>query len=94
MELKDHSVGELLDAIGAKVPTPGGGAVASLIGAIAAALAQMVVNYSKGKTSFAEHEALHREALTRLREFRERALALAEDDEEAYGVLNALWKLD
>jgi formiminotetrahydrofolate cyclodeaminase len=47
----------LLAQIAAKSPTPGGGAVACATGALAAALAGMVVSYSLGKKSLAAHQA-------------------------------------
>lgn len=93
-ELQDQSVAELLSAIGAKAPTPGGGAVASLTAASGAALGLMVVAYSEGRRTLAEHAALHEEARRTLETLRERAIRLADADAEAYGRLNALWKLD
>lgn len=93
MKLQDMRVGEMLAAVGAKQPAPGGGAVASLTAALAAALGEMVVNYSRGKKRFAEHEALHAESLRTLTELRGAAIDLADADAEAYGRLNELWKL-
>lgn len=84
---------DLLDAIAAKTPTPGGGAVAALAGAIAAALGGMVIAYSKGRKALAGQEELHREAAATLADHRVRALALAEADARAYARLNALWRL-
>ena len=66
MTLDRLSVDELLAEIGAKSPTPGGGAVACVTAALAAALGRMVVNYSVGKPSLAEHDALHQAALEAL----------------------------
>jgi formiminotetrahydrofolate cyclodeaminase len=43
------SIDEFLNAAAAKRPAPGGGAVAALAGALAAAMGEMVVNYSVGK---------------------------------------------
>jgi formiminotetrahydrofolate cyclodeaminase len=94
MAMADQSVREFVEAVAAKQPTPGGGAVASIVAALAAALGRMVVNYSIGRKSLAAHDALHQEALSSLRELTSRALELAEDDAKAYGRLNALWKLD
>jgi formiminotetrahydrofolate cyclodeaminase len=94
MRLEEQTVGDALVSIAAKQPTPGGGAVAALVAAVGAALGEMVVNYSSGKTSLLEHEALHQEALEALARFRGLALELAEEDERAYGRLNELWKLE
>ncbi len=94
MTLARLSVDELLAEIGAKSPTPGGGAVASVTAALAAALGRMVVNYSVGKPSLAEHDALHRAALEALADHARSALRLAHADSEAYGRLHALGKLD
>ncbi|MCZ6834880.1 MAG: cyclodeaminase/cyclohydrolase family protein [Planctomycetota bacterium] len=92
--LKLQRVEQLIETLGEKSPTPGGGAVASIVGALGAALARMVVNYSIGKKKLAQHDELHQEAIERLGLFAERALQLADDDAEAYGALNALMKLD
>ncbi len=92
--LERLTLAQLLDALGDKSPTPGGGAVASIITALGAALARMVVNYSVGKKKLAEHDGLHRESLDDLQALTSRALQLAGEDERAYGRLNELMKLD
>ncbi|USN98717.1 MAG: cyclodeaminase/cyclohydrolase family protein [Phycisphaeraceae bacterium] len=84
----------LLDALASKTPAPGGGAVASMTGATAAALAGMVVAYSVGKKSLAEHQTLLESAEHRLREMRSEFLALADEDAAAYSALNELQRLD
>ena len=94
MMFQSQSVSEFLDAVAAKAPTPGGGAVASVTASLASALAQMVLRYSQGKKSLAEHASFHERALHELEQAAVAALDLAEADAEAYGRLNALWKLD
>ncbi len=93
MNLERASVGDLLDAIAAKTPIPGGGAVSSIVGALAAALGGMVVSYSVGKTSLAEHEPALRSAAERLGASRALLLGLAEEDAAAYAVVNELSRL-
>jgi len=44
-----HTIAEFVAATAAKQPVPGGGSVAALVGALGAALGEMVVNYSIGK---------------------------------------------
>jgi methenyltetrahydrofolate cyclohydrolase len=92
--IEHMTLDELLERIGSKSPTPGGGAVASIVTALAASLARMVVAYSHGKKKLAAHEPLHAEALNRLSELTEQAVRLAEADAKAYAALNELWKLD
>lgn len=84
---------EFIDAIGAKVPTPGGGAVASAVGAIAAALGRMVVSYSLGKKNLAEHQPLLQDADARLIRAARVLMMLADEDAAAYGAVNELSKL-
>lgn len=84
---------DLLQQTAAKTPTPGGGAIAATVGALAAALAQMVVSYSVGKKSLAPHEPALQDAVRFLENARALALRLADEDAQAYAVLNDLWKL-
>jgi len=84
---------DFLGAVAAKSPAPGGGAVASASGALAAALAQMVVNYSIGKKDLLEQQDELRFAATKLERARELFLQLADEDAAAYGQLNTLQKL-
>ena len=90
--LDQMTVSALLDAVAAKAPTPGGGAVAAIVGALGAALGMMVVNYSTGRKSLASHAALHEEAMRRLAAARAELLQLARDDADAYARLNDLMK--
>ena len=82
-----------LDALASKQPAPGGGAVAGVVGALASALGSMVLAYSEGKKTLAEHAAFHLEAAAELSRARAMLLALAEEDAEAYAVLSAAMAL-
>lgn len=93
MSFASLTLDEFLARVAAKSPAPGGGAVASAVGALAAALAQMVVAYSAGKKSLAAHEPALRASLARLSRARALLLALADEDAAAYGVVNELMKL-
>ena len=92
MSLESMTVGSLISSLGEKTPAPGGGAVSSIVTALSAALGIMVVRYSTGKKTLAEHVELHREALKTLDELSRRALLLADADARAYGTLNELMK--
>ena len=50
------TVGDFLDRVAEATPTPGGGSVAALAGALAAALVQMVAGLTVGKKKYAEVE--------------------------------------
>jgi formiminotetrahydrofolate cyclodeaminase len=87
------TVAALLEGLASKTPAPGGGAVAGLVAAQAAALASMVVAYSLGRKSLAAHQAELAEIAGLLAEARARGLALADADAEAYAALSGLWSL-
>ena len=75
----DASVKELLDAVPARTPAPGGGAVASIALSLAAGLPAMAAR-------FATAEWVRRaEVVGRAEELRARAEPLADADAEAYG---------
>jgi methenyltetrahydrofolate cyclohydrolase len=93
MSFADLSVRDFLSQTAAKQPTPGGGAVAGVCGALAAALAQMVVSYSLGKKNLAEHQPMLADAAKRLERARVMLLELADEDAAAYGLVNELMKL-
>lgn len=83
----------LLDAVASKSPAPGGGFVASAVGALGAALAQMALAYSLGKRSLAEHEERNGEAHKRLGHTRDLLLRLAGEDAAAYELVSSLQRL-
>jgi len=65
-DILSTSVREFVAAAGSKTPTPGGGSVAGVVGALGTALGQMVLNFSIGKKSLAEHEEYYAELAMRL----------------------------
>ena len=73
--LADRSVRELLEAVGARTPVPGGGAAAALTGALAAGLVEMAARFTPGR----EDDAGEAGAL------REQLLELGERELHAYG---------
>lgn len=93
MSFSDQSFDAFLDSVASKIPAPGGGAVASAVGALSVALAGMVVAYSVGKKNLAEHQQLLNETTHRLERARGLMLGLAAEDMAAYTVLNELGKL-
>lgn len=90
--LSSLNIDAFLAALAAKSPTPGGGAVASLTGALASALASMVVAYSLGRKSLDLHQPDLRDAAASLERARSIMLQLADEDAAAYAWLSDLMK--
>ena len=86
-------VGAWLDELGSAAPTPGGGAVAALSTATAAALVEMVGNLTIGRAAYAEHEPQVTAVRDEARSLRRRALEQADEDATAFGALMAAYRL-
>ncbi len=73
----------LLDTF-SKTPTPGGGSVAALTGALGASLLGMAANYTVNKKKFKSVEGRIKEILKELEEKREKFSQLIREDIDAY----------
>jgi glutamate formiminotransferase/formiminotetrahydrofolate cyclodeaminase len=91
----DHSstIGNFLDAAASKQPTPGGGSVTALAGALAASMGEMVVNYSIGKKSLEPFLEELKPALSEFHRARQMLTQLMVEDQQAYTALTAAKKL-
>ncbi|MDQ3439055.1 MAG: cyclodeaminase/cyclohydrolase family protein [Planctomycetota bacterium] len=91
----DHTtpIGTFLDAAAAKQPAPGGGSTTALVGALAAAMGEMTVNYSVGKKGLEAHQTELKTALAELHRARQLMLSLMAEDQIAYEALTAARKL-
>ena len=87
------SLKDFLEAAAAKQPAPGGGSVTALVGALAASMGEMVVNYSVGKKGLDAHQAELKEGLHELGRARQLLLDLMVEDQLAYEALAAARKL-
>ncbi len=87
--LRAMSVEAFAAALAARRPVPGGGAASALALAHAAALAEMVIQYSLGKASLEAHQPFLEQARTTLESSRRRAIELMELDAARYALLNA-----
>jgi formiminotetrahydrofolate cyclodeaminase len=87
------TIGQFLDAAAARQPAPGGGSVTALVGALAASMGEMVVNYSVGKKGLEAHQDELRAALGELTRARGLMLRLMAEDQVAYEALTAARKL-
>lgn len=84
MDLFKTSVENFLAELASDAPTPGGGSVAGLCGAMGAALASMVANLTIGKEKYAAAEARMKEAVIEATRMRGEYLSLAARDMEVF----------
>lgn len=82
-----------LAATAARTPTPGGGSVAALTGALSAALAQMALQYTLGKKKYEAHAAAIAAALGQLQKASDLLAALVAEDVAAYAALSVFLKM-
>ncbi len=82
--IQNQSVQEFLSALSGKSPTPGGGSVAALNGALGAALVSMVCNVTIGKKKYAAAEAEAQEILQKAAALQTQLTALIGDDAAAF----------
>jgi formiminotetrahydrofolate cyclodeaminase len=82
VEISSASVRDFVDAVASDEPTPGGGAVAGTVAALAAALAGMAGRYTVQRDAAS---VPLRELVERVDALRARAMALADEDAVAYG---------
>jgi formiminotetrahydrofolate cyclodeaminase len=87
------SLGEFLAAAAAKQPTPGGGSVTALVGALAASMGEMTINYSLGKKGLEAYQNELAPALVELTRARQLLLALMTEDQAAFETVTAIRKL-
>ncbi|MBC8109124.1 MAG: cyclodeaminase/cyclohydrolase family protein [Anaerolineae bacterium] len=87
------SIAQFLDATAAKQPAPGGGSVTALAGALAAAIGEMVLQYSIGrKDVLPADDTKLREALAEMTRARNMLVELMIEDQAAYSALSAARK--
>ena len=93
MHDQNTTIQRFLDATAARQPTPGGGAVTALSGALASAIGEMVISYSLGRKETAAYDGELRPALQNLHKARQLLLELMVEDQNAYTALSAARKL-
>jgi glutamate formiminotransferase/formiminotetrahydrofolate cyclodeaminase len=82
-----------LEEVASPLPTPGGGSVAALSGALAAALATMACQLTVGKEEYAEVAKEMRAALEQTQGLQEDLFAFIEEDAQAFEALLAANRL-
>ena len=89
---RSTTLDDFLRATADKQPTPGGGSVSALVGALAAAIGEMVLNYSVGKKGLEIYREDLEQALHELHCARDLMLLMMVEDQIAYASLSALKK--
>ncbi len=84
MKLTDKPVTNFLDELASNAPAPGGGSVASLSGALGAALVSMVCNLTLGKKGYEDVQDDIQELLAQSEALRKELTDLLEADVAAY----------
>jgi methenyltetrahydrofolate cyclohydrolase len=92
-QLLDTPLGTFLDQLASGTPTPGGGSVAALTGAMAAGLITMVCDLTIGKKSYAEFEGEAQSIRARAEAARAELQSLAQADIAVFNSLSAAYKL-
>jgi formiminotetrahydrofolate cyclodeaminase len=92
-EILALSVNEFVARTAGKEPTPGGGSVSALVGALAASLGSMALEYTVGKKAYATYEGELREALGQFHTASAMLQELIREDIAAYEALSAMLKL-
>jgi formiminotetrahydrofolate cyclodeaminase len=93
MGLGSLTIDEFLAQLGSSDPTPGGGALAALSGAMAAAMLAMVCNLTIGRPRFADVESEVKDLLANCVDLQQQLLNLADADAEAYLAVRDAYRL-
>lgn len=87
----DEPLHRYLADAASRQPTPGGGSVSALTGALACTMAQMAANFTLGSKKFKDVEADVQECLDELHDVGAELLELMQRDTEAYAELDAAY---
>lgn len=93
MGLKDRTLEEFLAAVAAPTPTPGGGCVSALAGALSVALSRMVAGLARGKRGYEGVESELAQLEGRAEKTQARLEALIDEDARAYESVIAAMRL-
>jgi len=92
MNIRKKRIEEFLNEVASAGPTPGGGAVAALTGAMAAALVEMVSNLSIGKKGYEKQNQTLMNIRNKAKGMKENLLTLADEDVIAFDEVMKAYK--
>ncbi len=93
MGVGKRTVDDFLEALASPSPTPGGGSVAALCGALSVALSRMVSSLAVGKEGYEAVQADLRDLEGRAKALQGRLVGLADEDARAYDSVIAAMRL-
>src|SRR6056297_4303148 len=86
----EKKISEFLNQLSSDTPTPGGGTVAALTGALAASLVSMVASLTVGRKKYQGYDALYEETIGKMKQLSEQFQDLMDEDAKAFdGVMVA-----
>ncbi|HEX8997926.1 MAG TPA: cyclodeaminase/cyclohydrolase family protein [Ktedonobacterales bacterium] len=88
----EQSISAFTEALGSGAPTPGGGAASALVGALAAALAEMVARFTVGRKAYLSVAPAAEEIVRKAERARLALQALVAEDELAFRSVSAAYK--
>ena len=91
--IRNETIGHYCDALGSKLPTPGGGGASAVAGAFGCSLGLMVISFTLGKKRYADVEEDLKNDQKQLLLLREDFYRLAEEDEKVFAPLARTYKL-
>ena len=93
MLLRENTIKQFTEVLASDAPAPGGGSVAALNGALAAALLCMVGALTTGKEKYKEFHADIREINKNTEELQNILLAAIDEDTEAFNKVSAVFSM-
>ena len=89
----ERAIDEYVRQLASKEPVPGGGGTAALVGALAAALGEMVANLTLGKPKYSAVDDEIQMLKAAISTIREELLVLVEKDAEVFAPLAAAYRM-
>lgn len=93
LSLCENTLSEFLEVMGSKAPTPGGGGAAALVGAVGAALSQMVCSLTFGKEKYADVQEEIKGLILQTENARLKMLELIDKDAKAFEPLSKAYSI-
>lgn len=93
-DMRRVPLADFIEQAAAKTPTPGGGSVAAVVGALGASMLAMAVNFTRGSDKFKAVAELMDGAADELTRARAMFLELMNEDMAAFSQWQSAWRMD